>query len=248
MRLLVLGGTSEAAALADALARRAGIFAIVSLAGRTPHPAPSPLPRRIGGFGGADGLRAWLKAERIAAVVDATHPFAAQMSRHAAEACGETGIPLLAFRRPPWRRRMGDEWIEVDTTEKAVRALGVEPRRVFLTLGRSQLAAFAAAPWHHYLVRAIGAPSDIDALPLHRLLLSQGPFRRADEQALMREEGVEILVSKNSGGEATYAKVEAARHLGLPVVMIRRPAKPAVAQAARLDEALAWIEAHRGAP
>jgi precorrin-6A/cobalt-precorrin-6A reductase len=248
MRLLVLGGTTEAAALADALAQRAGIFAVVSLAGRTPHPAPSPLPQRIGGFGGADGLRTWLKAERIGAVVDATHPFAAQMSRHAAEACGAAGVPLLAFSRPPWRRRRGDDWIEVASTEAAATALGPKPRRVFLTLGRGQLAAFAAAPWHHYLVRAISAPSDVDALPVHRLLLSRGPYRLADEQALMRNEGVEIVVSKNSGGAATYAKVEAARHLGLPVVMIRRPAKPPVAQADRLDEALAWIEAHRGAP
>ncbi len=248
MRLLSLGGTTEAGALAAALAGRVDIAAVLSLAGRTAHPAPSAIPQRIGGFGGAEGLRAYLEAARIDALVDATHPFAAQMSRHASQACDAARIPLLVFTRPPWERQSGDRWIDVGTMEAAAQALGAKPRHVFLTQGRSQLAAFARAPQHRYVARAIERPADIDALPLHRLILARGPFRLADEQALMREENIEFVVSKNSGGAATYAKIEAARLLGLPVVMLRRPPKPPVAQAARLDEVLAWIEAHRAAP
>jgi precorrin-6A/cobalt-precorrin-6A reductase len=248
MRLLILGGTAEASALATALAGRADIAAVLSLAGRTGDPAPSPIPRRIGGFGGPAGLRDYLKAERIDAVVDATHPFAARMSRHAAEACGAAGVALLVFTRAPWERRSGDRWIEVETMEAAAEALCSEPRRVFLTQGRSQLAPFASAPQHRYLVRAIERPADIDALPFHRLILSRGPFRLADEEALMRAENIDILVAKNSGGEATYAKIAAARNLDVPVVMVQRPVAPPAPQTTRLDEVLAWIEAHRAAP
>ena len=242
MRLLVLGGTAQASALADALADRAGVAATLSLAGRTQDPAPSRVPMRIGGFGGVEGLRAYLKTERIDAIVDATHPFAAQMSRHAAQACVAAAVPLLAFTRPPWARQSGDHWIEVDTMDAAARTLGAVPRDVFLAQGRLQLAAFAAAPQHRYLVRAIERPPDIDALPHHRLILSRGPFKLAEEEALMREANIAILVSKNSGGGATYAKIEAARRLGLPVVMVRRPAKPPIAQTARLEEVLGWID------
>jgi precorrin-6A/cobalt-precorrin-6A reductase len=248
LRLLILGGTTEANALAAALAGRENIDAILSLAGRTQQPTRSALPMRIGGFGGAAGLRAYCEAERIEAVIDATHPFAAQMSRHAAEACQAAKIPLLAFTRAAWTAQDGDRWIAVETMEGAARALGEEPRNVFLTQGRQQLAAFASAPQHRYLVRAIERPTAIDALPSHRLILARGPFRLADEEALMRREGIEFVVSKNSGGEATYAKIEAARNLGVPVVMVRRPAKPAVAQTARLEDAMAWIEAHCAAP
>ncbi|MGA2045097.1 MAG: cobalt-precorrin-6A reductase [Roseiarcus sp.] len=253
MRLLVLGGTTEAGALARALAGRADIAAILSLAGRTRAPAPAPIPVRSGGFGGAEGLHAYLDAERIDAVIDATHPFAAQMARNAAQACAAAGVPLLALTRPPWARQDGDDWIEVDTMEEAALALGAAPRRVFLTQGRQQLAAFAAAPQHWYLVRAIDAPEDLEALPRRRLILARGPFSRADEEALMGAERIDKLVSKNSGGEATYAKIAAARALGLPVVMVRRPERPAVAQATCVEEALAWLDGvgsarHRPAP
>jgi precorrin-6A/cobalt-precorrin-6A reductase len=248
MRLLILGGTTEASALAVALAGRADVAAILSLAGRTGEPAPSPIPRRVGGFGGPAGLRDYLEAERIDAVVDATHPFAARMSRHAAEACAATGVALLVFTRSPWARQAGDRWIEVETMAAAAEALGAEPRRVFLTQGRSQLAAFAGAPQHRYLLRAIEPPADIVAPPFHKLILARGPFRLADEEALMRAENIEIVVAKNSGGEATYAKIEAARVLGIPVVMVQRPIRPPIAQTTRLDEVLAWIGAHRAAP
>jgi precorrin-6A/cobalt-precorrin-6A reductase len=214
---------------------------MLSLAGRTQEPAHSPIPTRTGRFGGVEGLRAYLAAERIHAVVDATHPFAAQMSHHAAEACRAADVPLLAFSRPPWERRDGDRWIEVETMEEAAHALGPVPRNVFLTQGRQQLGAFAAAPQHRYLVRAIERPDEIDALPRHRLILSRGPFSFADEEALMRDEHIEIVVSKNSGGEATYAKIAATRGMGLPVVIVRRPVKPEVERTTQLDEALAWL-------
>jgi precorrin-6A/cobalt-precorrin-6A reductase len=241
LRLLILGGTAEASALAAAVAGRADVEAILSLAGRTQRPAPSPVPTRIGGFGGADRLRAYLKAERIDALIDATHPFAAQMSRHAAEACEATRVPLLAFTRPPWERRDGDRWIDVETMDEAAHALGREPRNVFLTQGRLQLGAFDVAPQHRYLVRAIERPMEIDALPRHRLILARGPFRLADEEALMRDENIAFVVSKNSGGAATYAKIEAARNLGVAVVMVRRPARPVVEQTTRLEQVLAWL-------
>jgi precorrin-6A/cobalt-precorrin-6A reductase len=247
MRLLILGGTTEASALAAAIAGRDGVEPILSLAGRT-RPAPAPIPMRVGGFGGVEGLRAYLEATRIDAVVDATHPFAAQMSRHTAEACAAAEVPLLAFTRPPWRQTSGDIWIEVDTMAEAAQALGVPPRNVFLTQGRQQLAAFASAPQHRYLVRAIERPDEIDDLPHHRLILARGPFRLADEEALMREEHIEFIVAKNSGGEATYAKIEAARNLALPVVIVRRPAKPPVAHTESLTDVLEWIDAHRDAP
>jgi precorrin-6A/cobalt-precorrin-6A reductase len=248
LRLLILGGTTEASTLAAAIALRGDIDAILSLAGRTQQPARLPLPMRIGGFGGVAGLRAYCQAEGVEAVVDATHPFAVQMSRHVAKACDASKIPLLAFTRFAWTARDRDRWIEVETTEEAARALGEEPRNVFLTQGRQQLDAFASAPQHRYLVRAIERPAAIDALPLHRLILARGPFQRADEEALMRSEGIEFVVSKNSGGEATYAKIEAARNLSIPVVMLRRPPKPIVEQTARLEDVLAWIEAHRTVP
>ena len=220
--------------------------AILSLAGRTTSPAPSALPTRIGGFGGVEGLRAYLSSERIDAVIDATHPFAAQMSRHAALACAAESVALLSFTRPPWERVEGDAWIEVADIAGAVAALGEPPRRVLLTHGRLQLAAFAQAPQHHYVVRAIEPPEGLDALPSHRLILARGPFGRDAEEALMRDARIEKLVSKNSGGAATYAKIEAARRLSIPVVMLTRPPPPDVARTHDLDRALEWIDHRAG--
>src|SRR5262249_3729765 len=161
--------------------------------------------------GGADGLAAFLARERIGAVVDATHPFAWRMSANAVAACRTTGTPLIVFIRPAWTPQPGDRWIEVATIDDAVGAIGVRPKTGFLTQGRLQLAAFARAPRHRYVVRAIDRPAEIDALPTSKLILARGPFSFADEAALMRDEGVEALVTKNSGGRATYAKIEAAR-------------------------------------
>jgi precorrin-6A/cobalt-precorrin-6A reductase len=250
LRLLILGGASEASALAARLCERKDIAATVSLAGRTRNPDLPKLATRIGGFGGVDGLRAYLRDEGIKAVVDATHPFAAQMSRHAADACSAEGVPLLSFTRPAWERAAGDAWIEVATIEAAVAALGDAPKRVLLTQGRLQIAAFAKAP-HRYIVRAIEPPESLDAFPHGRLILARAPFDLAQEEELMRDEKIEMVVSKNSGGAATYAKIAAARNLRIPVVMLARPALPDVARTHDLDRALAWVgarAAHRDRP
>ena len=243
LRALILGGTGEAAALAETLAGRAReIVAVLSLAGRTASPRQAPLPTRVGGFGGAEGLARYLAAEEIELVVDATHPFAAKIARHAAEACAGTGVPLLAVRRPPWARGPGDLWHEVDDLDAAARAIGAPPRRVLLTVGRQGLAAFRAAPQHAYLARTI-EPAE-DRLPGARTLAARGPFTEAAEAALLCAERIEVVVTKNAGGDATYAKVAAARALGLLVVMVRQPDKPAVPFVPDAAAALARIEEH----
>ena len=220
----------------------------MSLAGATANPAHAPIPQRIGGFGGVEGLAAFLAREHIDTVVDATHPFASRMSANAFAACRATDTPLVVFSRLPWIREAGDRWIEAGTMEDAVTALGQKPRTVFLTQGRLQLAAFARAPQHRYIVRAIDRPAEIGALPDSKLILARGPFSLADEAALMRNEGVEALVTKNSGGRATYAKIEAARALGIEVVILRRPTAPEAETLHELDAVLAWIAAHRRTP
>jgi len=193
-------------------------------------------------------LAAFLVRERIGAVVDATHPFASRMSDNAIAACRATDTPLVVFTRPPWTREAGDRWIEVATIEEVVDALGQKPRTAFLTQGRLQLAAFARAPQHRYVVRAIDRPAEIDALPGCKLILARGPFSLADEAALMRNEGVEALVTKNSGGRATYAKIEAARALGIEVVIVDRPPPPEAEILHDLDAVMAWIAGHQRAP
>ncbi len=203
---------------------------------------------RIGGFGGAAGLAAYLAAERIDAVVDATHPFAARMSGNALAACRAAGAPLIVFTRPPWPRQPGDRWIEVATMEDAAAALGEKPRTAFLTQGRLSLAAFARMAQHRYIVRAIDRPAEIDALPGCKLILARGPFTLADELELMKREQIDALVTKNSGGRATYAKIEAARALAIEVVILRRPPAPEAEALTDLDAVMAWIAAHRRTP
>jgi precorrin-6A/cobalt-precorrin-6A reductase len=193
-------------------------------------------------------LAAFLVRERIGTVVDATHPFASRMSDNAIAACRATDTPLVVFTRPPWTREAGDRWIEVATIEEVVDALGQKPRTAFLTQGRLQLAAFARAPQHRYVVRAIDRPAEIDALPGYKLILARGPFSLADEAALMRNEGVDALVTKNSGGRATYAKIEAARALGIEVVIVDRPPPPEAEILHDLDAVMAWIAGHQRAP
>jgi precorrin-6A/cobalt-precorrin-6A reductase len=248
MRLLILGGSTEASALARILAGRRDLSPILSLAGRTRGPVAPPIPFRVGGFGGISGLRAFLAEAKIDAVVDATHPFAAQMSRHTAIACGDRNLPLVRFTRPPWLPQNGDRWTTVADMAGAVAALGIAASRVFLTIGGLQLRAFATAPQHHYVVRTIDPPDAIAALPSHRLILSRGPFFLADEIALLRDEQIQLLVTKNSGGSATGAKLAAARTLGIEVVMIERPQAEHGAMFDTADAVLAWIEAHRPAP
>jgi precorrin-6A/cobalt-precorrin-6A reductase len=248
VRVLILGGTSEARALAARIAELPDIDAVLSLAGRTREPGAQPIATRIGAFGGIDGLCAYFRAEHIERVIDATHPFAEEMSRHAAAACARLGIPLLILTREPWRRQPGDDWTEVDDLDAAVRVLGEAPRRVFLTIGRLGLAAFARAPQHFYLVRTIDPPGELAALPQHQLILARGPFVLEDEERLMREAWIDVLVTKNSGGRATYAKMIAARRLGLPAIVIAPPPRPDVPVVHDIDAAMHFIahEALRG--
>ena len=245
--MLLLGGTTQASLLASALAGRKGVAATLSLAGRTSTPAASPLPMRVGGFGGVEGLIGYLKTNRIDVVVDATHPYAAQMSAHALAACRACAAPLAAFTRAPWTPEPADDWREVDGAPEAAQALGDAARRVFLTIGRLQTAAFRAAPQHHYLLRSIDAPPPEDLPPSHALILERPPFTLQAEIELMRNQRIDMVVSKNAGGQTTRAKIDAARALRLPVVMIRRPPLGPTKSFYDLASTLNWIEAHRGA-
>ena len=245
MRILILGGTAEARQLAGRLAARPELDVTLSLAGRTAHPAAQPVPVRIGGFGGFQGLADYLMRERIDAVIDATHPYAAVMSAHAVQAAVSTKIPLLALKRLPWTPVASDRWIEVDDVAAAVTALGPDPRRVFLAVGRKELAPFVAAPQHHYLVRSVDPVDPPLAVPHATYVTGRGPFNEDNDRALLSTHDIDILVAKNSGGDATYGKIAAARTLGLPVVMLRRPPlenAPAAHNVATIDAAVAWID------
>jgi precorrin-6A/cobalt-precorrin-6A reductase len=241
LRVLILGGTTEASALARKIAGDPRLAPVLSLAGRTTHPRPQPIATRTGGFGGIEGLARFLRDYRIEAVVDATHPYADQMSAHAVAACRDTGVPLASLVRAEWQRHADDRWQVVADASAAATALGAEPRRVFLSLGRQDLDAFAAAPQHHYLARLIELPEQTVLPPDLQLLQSRGPFDRACEERLLREQHIDVMVSKNAGGGATYAKMEAARALGLPVVMIARPHKPVGLTMADVDACVAWL-------
>jgi len=225
----------------------------LSLAGRTASPVRAAVPMRVGGFGGADGLARHIAAERIDVLVDATHPYAATISAHAAQAAAAATIPLLALHRPAWIATAGDRWSEVDDAAGAVAALGEAPRRVFLALGRQEIAPFAGAPQHHYLVRSVEPVMPPLKVPHAAYLTGRGPFREADERALLLERRIEIIVAKNSGGGASYGKIAAARALGIAVIFLRRPpAAPAVEAAVEtavetVEDAIAWFD-HALAP
>lgn len=243
--LLILGGTTEATALARVVAE-AGIAGTVSFAGRVERPVRQPLPQRVGGFGGVAGFAAYLTAHNITHVVDATHPFAAQMSGNAIAACAQADIPLLALTRPPWLRREGDAWTLVPDIEGAVAALDRPACRVMLAVGRMHLADFAPNPQHFYLLRLVDPPKAALPLPNTQVLVSRGPFTQADDQALMEDHGIDLVVSKNAGGTGAYAKIAAARALSRPVIMIDRPVIPKRPEVATPEEVLAWL--HHGSP
>jgi precorrin-6A/cobalt-precorrin-6A reductase len=245
MRVLVLGGTFEASKLADLLAGQSGISSTLSFAGRTTAPRAPKIPYRIGGFGGADGFEAYLEAERIDVLVDATHPFAEQISRHAATAAARANVPLIVLSRPAWVAQPGDHWIDAADMAAAAAALGREPKRVFLTIGRLQLDAFAAAPRHFYLIRTIEPLAVPPNLPRHCVILGRGPFVVEAEEKLLREESIDVVVSKNSGGEAAFAKFLAARQLGLPVVVVARPRQVSGPVLHDPAEVMAFILRHR---
>ena len=290
-RILILGGTTEARRLAERLVERVELKVTVSLAGRTTAPAAQSAPVRIGGFGGAEGLAQYLASERVDVLIDATHPYAAGISANAAAAAAAARIPLLALRRPPWAALPGDCWMEVADTGAAVQALGAEPRRVFLTLGKTEIRTFARAPQHYYLVRS-RAPwhgrgvtvRDWEALtwtlpaiqlcdpalarelllraraPQHHYLVrsiepvdpplpvphasyitGRGPFTENADRVLLATHAIDVIVAKNSGGAATYGKIAAARVLGLPVILLRRPALPEVPAVGTVAEAMTWL-------
>ncbi|MCI0757064.1 cobalt-precorrin-6A reductase [Roseomonas vastitatis] len=225
MRVLLLAGTTEGAVLARALAEDARFDATLSLAGATRNPRPLPLPTRIGGFGGAAGLADHLRMARVAALLDATHPFAQQITRNAAEAAALAGVPLLRINRPEWPVQPGDR--VVASMAEAAAALGKAPRRVFLTIGRKDLLPFRdGAPQHHYLVRAVDPPPAEWLPPRATVLAATGPFAPEAERALLAAHRIEALVSKNSGGTATAAKLAAAREIGAAVILLARPAPP----------------------
>ena len=246
-KLLILGGTTEGAALARALAGHPEIACISSLAGRTAAPAPLPGETRSGGFGGAAGLVAFLRGEDVKAMVDATHPFATQISTHAVAAARATGLPLLRIERPAWKRQPGDRWIEVGSLAEAAVAVPSYGRRCFLTVGPTELQAFAGLTNMRFLVRLLEKPAAPLPLADARIVIARGPFTLQGEEKLLKQHAIEVIVAKNSGGEATYGKIAAARTLGLPVVMIRRPAKPAAEHRAEtVADAAAWVLATLG--
>lgn len=224
----------------------AGIRGTISLAGRVNAPAPQALPHRVGGFGGVPGLIAYLRENGITHLIDATHPFAAQMSAHAVVASAQTGVKLIALTRPPWRAEAGDDWIPVADFAEAAAALAGPRRRVLLAVGRLHLEEFAVQPQHHYVLRLVDQPRIPPPFPDHHGIISRGPFSEEGDLALMREHGIELVVSKNSGGGGAYAKIAAARRLGLPVVMIDRPCLKARREVFSVAEVMEWI-AHESA-
>ena len=243
MRVLVLGGTTEASYMARAL-KNAGVDAIFSYAGRTDSAMAQPLPTRVGGFGGVPGLLAWLQAQRITHVVDATHPFAAQMSANAVQACAAAGVPLLALERPAWVPQAGDQWQCVADIEAAVAALPHSPARVFLAIGRQNLLPFARCGQHHYLLRLVDVPLDALPLPNAEVVVARGPFSVEGDRALMAQHGITHVVAKNAGGTGAVAKLVVARALGLPVILIDRPVVLARTTAASVNEVMAWLAVH----
>ncbi|WP_050421871.1 cobalt-precorrin-6A reductase [Bradyrhizobium tropiciagri] len=240
IRALILGGTADANLLAAAIAR-AGIDAIYSYGGRTAAPAEQPLPTRIGGFGGISGLADYLRGEGISHVIDATHPFAADMSRNAIAACAQTATPLLALERAPWERTPGDRWIEVADVAAAVAALPERRANVFLAIGRQHIAPFGARPQHAYTLRFVDPPGETLPLPDADVIVSRGPFTLEAEIEMMRARAFEWIVARNSGGTGARAKIDAARTVGLPVIMITRPTLPDRPRAESVSAVMEWL-------
>ncbi|ENN85084.1 Precorrin-6A reductase [Rhizobium freirei PRF 81] len=241
-RILILGGTTEARALAASLASRADLDVVLSLAGRTADPALQPVPVRRGGFGGAEGLARYLREEAIDLLIDATHPFAARISTNASQAAAQCDVSAFALRRPAWVPVEGDEWLSVHSIAQAVAALGARPLRVFLATGRQEAHQANAAPQHHYWVRSVDPVEPPLTVPNVSYIISRGPFRLADELDMLQRHGIDVVVAKNSGGGATYGKIEAARHLGIKVIMIERTEAAGLPVAETVDAALDRID------
>ncbi|HYS37903.1 MAG TPA: cobalt-precorrin-6A reductase [Pseudonocardiaceae bacterium] len=239
VRVLLLGGTGDARHLAQRLAEE-GIDVTTALAGRVRTPLLPPGTVRVGGFGGPDGLTDWLRETRIDAVVDATHPFATTITANALTATARLGLPLLALRRPDWQPRPGDRWHRVDTLADAATRLPELGRRVFLTTGRRTDLTVFADPDLWILLRAVDPP-DQPTPPNVTVVIARGPFTVDGETALLREHRIDVLVTRDSGGEHTASKLVAARELGLPVLLIRRPAPPDTPNARTKEEVMSWL-------
>ncbi len=244
IKILILGGTSEASALASAVAKR-GLPAIFSYAGRVNTPKPQPLPTRIGGFGGVSGLTAFVAQERITHIVDATHPFAAQMSSNVLVAAEQQcGVKVVALTRAAWQPVIGDQWQSVASIDEAVIALAGPPQRVLLAIGRMHLAAFSAQPQHHYVLRLIDRPTSPLPLADVSTVIDRGPFTLEGDLALLETQRIQRIVCKNAGGEGAASKLTAARTLGLPIVMIERPALPPRDEVHNIDDVFRWLSDH----
>jgi precorrin-6A/cobalt-precorrin-6A reductase len=239
-RILLLGGTTEANLMAKAIAD-AGLSGVYSYAGRTEAPMGQPIHMRMGGFGGVEGLRTYLADQAITHVIDATHPFAAQMSANAVAACTATGTPLIALERAPWVAGEGDRWTHVPDILAAAAALAGPPQRVFLAIGRQHLEPFAVQPQHHYLLRLVDPPTGPLPFPQAQAIVARGPFDVAGDTALLRDHQIDVVVAKNAGGKGAVAKIAAARALGLPVLMIDRPLIPPRPVARSVKDVMAWL-------
>ncbi|MEH2069034.1 MAG: cobalt-precorrin-6A reductase [Nostoc sp.] len=241
IRILILGGTGDAAELAARLATIEGVEAITSLAGRTREPLVPLGDLRVGGFGGVAGLASYLEVMQIDLLIDATHPFASQISWNAVSAATKVGVPHLMLIRPPWQKVSDDRWIEVDSVTAAAAVLQNQAQRVFLTVGRQELAAFAHLKEIWFLMRTIDPPAPDTLVPQGMLLCDRGPFTLNNEREILIHHNIDTIVSKNSGGNATYAKIIAARELEVKVVMVNRPAIPPVNYVTDVDGALACV-------
>lgn len=241
-KVLILGGTTEARLLAGTLAVRGDLDVVLSLAGRTVEPAEQPVPVRRGGFGGAEGLAHYLREEHIDLLIDATHPYAAQISRNAEAAARLSGVPVFALRRTAWEPVAGDRWRLVADAKEAVTVLGSEPRRVFLALGRQEIGPFAKAPQHSYVIRSVDPIEPPLDVPDAEYILARGPFAEVDERRLLAERRIDTIVAKNSGGGATYGKIAAARELGIDIILFRRPDVPDVPSVETVAEAVAMVD------
>ncbi len=242
-QLLILGGTAEASALAQTIADQ-GLRATFSYAGRVRSPKTQPLPTREGGFGGPEGLADYIRQNAITHVIDATHPFAAQMSWNAHKACTQTNTPLAALTRPPWQADPLDRWEHVPDIDNAVAALARPAQRIMLALGRLHMNAFAAQPQHHYVLRVVDTPDMPPLMPHHTVTVARGPFALKDDLKLFQDQRIELLVCKNAGGQGAIAKIHAARALNIPVLMIDRPHLPPRTECATPDQVLDWLASH----
>lgn len=233
----------EASALSRKVAE-ANIPAVISFAGRVEAVKPQPLPTRMGGFGGVDGLVAYMRENNVTHVVDATHPFAAQMSCNAIEACNQSGIPLIALTRAAWDQQTGDNWTRAADIPNAAALMAGRARRVFLAVGRMHLGEFAINPQHFYLLRLVDQPTDPLPFPQCEAIIARGPFSFDDDLELLKQNRIDLIVSKNAGGSGSRSKIDAARELGIEVIMIDRPDIPPRLEVHSADEVMRWLETH----